>query len=68
MKANLLKKTILIGLKIMTKKEKRDLVLNLAILTMINQEEKRDLVLNLSDSNNDQSRGKKRFGFKSERF
>ena len=27
--------------------EKRDLVLNLIILTMINQEEKRDLVLNL---------------------
>ena len=45
MKANLLKKITLNTLITMNIEEKRNLVLNLIELTMINQEEKRDLGL-----------------------
>ena len=49
MKINHLKKIILIELKILIKRRKKDLILNLKLLIMINQEEKKDLVLNLVD-------------------
>ena len=65
MKANLLKKITSNTLITTNIEEKRNLVLNLIELTMINQEEKRDLVLNLIELTMINQEEKRNLGLKS---